>query len=443
MAEDSNQDFKQIGFLQLIKNMLSPRTLPHIIMIALISSILLFFVSTQEVIVAMSFISLAISYVIIAILSNTSIMQHLTKLPEEKSDSQWIVRFLLSFRITIVPILVAAIIVGMLWSFTGGNENQWISPALASLFIVWSIAQAASFRTGMVEWLANGLGDAKLHTYQEKISTASQIVVVQVFALVILWLGQIISQAEKMTLQDALLGGIAFIIVSVVLQGITLWLTRSEREASGNEKGMAAFSFKWMIIAQLFITWHAFSIYRRTAMSPSDISTLIEEGLLMALTVIFAVWSLTTYTVRDGKRLISEDASLPLGISFGYAYAGSVAMLTGTFENLKEVMIFGHVLSICAMMLLLRPTLRTSRMTSEMFLNAKNVDISRSEDSVEDEDSEEDDETDDVETQADESTEEEWQQDGEIDWEKGVDISEGTDWSDDDSDVELAESDEA
>ena len=443
MAEDSNQDFKQIGFLQLIKNMLSPRTLPHIIMIALISSILLFFVSTQEVIVAMSFISLAMSYVIIAMLSNTSIMQHLTKLPEEKSESQWIVRFLFSFRITIVPILVAAIIVGILWSFTGGNENLWISPALASLFIVWSIAQAASFRTGMVEWLANGLGDAKLHTYQEKISTASQIVVVQVFALVILWLGQIISQAEKMTLQDALLGGIAFIIISVVLQGITLWLTRSEREASGNEKGMAAFSFKWMIIAQLFITWHAFSIYRRTAMSPSDISTLIEEGLLMALTVIFAVWSLTTYTVRDGKRLISEDASLPLGISFGYAYAGSVAMLTGTFDNLKEVLIFGHVLSICAMMLLLRPTLRTSRMTSEMFLNAKNVDISRSEDSVEDEDSEEDDETDDVETQADESTEEEWQQDGEIDWEKGVDISEGTDWSDDDSDLELAESDEA
>ena len=114
---------------------------------------------------------------------------------------------------------------------------------------------------------------------------------------------------------------------------------------------MAAFSFKWMIVAQLFITWHAFSIYRRTAMSPSDISTIIEEGLLMAFTVIFAVWSLTTYTVRDGKRLISEDASLPLGISFGYAYAGSVAMLTGTFDNLKEVMIFGHVLSICAMML--------------------------------------------------------------------------------------------
>ena len=428
MEEDSQQEFKQIGMIQLIRNMLSPRTLPHIIMIAVISSILLFLVSTQEVLVAMAFISLSISYVVVAILSNNSMIQSLTKLPEEKGDSQWIVRFLFSFRITIVPILIAAVIVGILWSFTGGKDNSWISPALASLFIVWSIAQAASFRAGMVEWLANGLGDAKLHTYQEKISTVSQVVVVQVFALVILWLGQIISQAEKMTLQDALLGGVAFIIVSVILQSITLWLTRSEREASGNEKGMAAFSFKWMIVAQLFITWHAFSIYRRAAMSPSDLSTIIEEGLLMAFTVIFAVWSLTTYTVRDGKRLISEHASLPLGISFGYAYAGSVAMLTGTFDNLKEVMIFGHVLSICAMMLLLRPTLRTSRMTSEMFLNAKNVDIARKED-TEDDETEQEEETEDSNPETKEkSAEDEWKEDGEIDWEKGVDISEGTDW---------------
>ena len=36
----------------------------------------------------------------------------------------------------------------------------------------------------------------------------------------------------------------------------------------------------------------------------------------------------------------------------------------------------------------------------------------------------------------------EWQEDGEIDWENGVDISEGTEWEDDNSDVELADSDE-
>jgi hypothetical protein len=287
--------------------------------------------------------------------------------------------------------------------------------------------------------LANGLGDAKLHTYREKASTASQFVIVQTFAFIIIWVGQMATESEKMNLQDALLGGFVFLAISFILQAITMWLTRDERESAGNEKGLAAFSFKWTIIAQLFITWHAFSIYRRTMMDPSETSTLIEEGILMAFTVVFAVWSLTTYTVRDGKRLISENASLPLGISFGYAYAGSVTMLTGTFSSLKEVMIFGHVLTICAMFLLLRPTLRASRVSADRFTLAQNIDIERKED-AEDEEKQEPDEPEVV------SEEDgEWQEDSEIDWEKGTEIGEGVEWSEEaeeaDSDIELVESD--
>jgi len=439
MAEESEHPLEQIGMLQLIRNMLSPRTLPHILMIALISATLLFLVESQEVLVAMTFISMALSYTLIATLSNKEIIINLTRLPDEKGDYSWIVRLLFSFRITFVPVLVAAVLVGVMWSLTGGQDNTWVSPVLASLFIVWSIAQAASFRTGMVEWLANGLGDAKLHTYREKASTASQFVIVQTFAFIIIWVGQMATESEKMNLQDALLGGFVFLAISFILQAITMWLTRDERESAGNEKGLAAFSFKWTIIAQLFITWHAFSIYRRTMMDPSETSTLIEEGILMAFTVIFAVWSLTTYTVRDGKRLISENASLPLGISFGYAYAGSVTMLTGTFSSLKEVMIFGHVLTICAMFLLLRPTLRASRVSADRFTLAQNIDIERKED-AEDEEEQEPDEPEVV------SEEDgEWQEDSEIDWEKGTEIGEGVEWSEEaeeaDSDIELVESD--
>ncbi|MGY8745122.1 MAG: hypothetical protein ACKVG2_01045 [Candidatus Poseidoniales archaeon] len=441
MTEESENPIEQIGIFQLIRNMLSPRTLPHIIMIALVSTILLFLVNSQEVLVAMIFISMALSYILVATLSNKELIINLTKLPEEKGEYSWIVRFLFSFRITFVPILMAVVFVGLMWSFMGGQDNTWISPMLASLFIVWSIAQAASFRTGMVEWLANGLGDAKLHTYREKASTASQFVIVQSFALIIIWAGQMITKSEKMNFQDALLGGFAFLAISFILQAITMWLTRDERESAGNEKGLAGFSFKWAIIAQLFITWHAFSIYRRTMMEPSEASTLIEEGILMSFTVIFAVWSLTTYTVKDGKRLVSENASLPLGISFGYAYAGSVAMLTGTFSSLDQVMIFGHVLTICAMMLLLRPTLRASRISSDRFTLAKNIDIERNED----EENEDEDEKESVEPEIVTENDDEWQEDSEIDWEKGTDIGEGLEWSEEaeeaDSDIELVESD--
>jgi len=408
-------------------------------MIAVISSILLFVVSANEQLVAMSFVSLSISYILVAILSNNSLIQKVTKLPDAR-EKEWalIVRFVFSFRITITPILIAFVILGCFWSLTGGPKNGWISPVLASLFIVWSIAQAASFRAGIVEWLANGLGDAKLHNYKEKVSTVSQVAVVQSFAIIVIWIGQVISEAEQMSFQDAILGGFLFVLASAGLQFLTLWLTRDEREISGNEKGMAAFSFKWMIIAQLFITWHAFSIYRRIWMNPSELSTIIEEGLLMAFTVIFAVWSLTTYTVRDGKRLVSENAALPLAIAFGYAYAGSVTMLTGTFDNLQEVMIFGHVLSLFAMILLMRPTLRVSRISSEMLSLAKNADISRNEE----DDSDAEDKSVENENEGDESLiEDEWQEDGEIDWDKGLDISEGTNWENDNSDVEVTNSD--
>ena len=66
-----------------------------------------------------------------------------------------------------------------------------------------------------------------------------------------------------------------------------------------------------------------------------------------------------------------------------------------------------------------------------MFLNAKSVDITKTEEQKEEEISEDDGS----------DSEEEWQEDQEIDWEKGIDISEDTEWEDDD--VELAESDEA
>jgi len=419
MSEDNTDSLEQIGFLDLIKNMFSTRTLPHIVTIGLISIILLTLVSSQENFVSFAFISLSASYGLIAILSNNETVQTLIKLPTEKNETNLTARFILSFRITIVPILLSSVIMGLLWYSLGGNDNSWISPLLASLFIVWSIAQAASFRTGMVEWLANGLGDAKLHDYKEKISTATQFAIVQSFAFVLIWVGQALSNSESMSFGDALKGGFIFLIISVLLQFLTLRITRTERENSGFEKGMAAFSFKWMIIAQIFITWHAFSVYRRALMDPTEISTILEEGFLMALSVIFAVWSLTTYTVRDGKRLVSENASLPLGISFGYAYAGSVAMLTGTFESLREVMIFGHVLTICTMILLMRPTLRASRVSTEIITRARTIDIS----SKEEENSEI------YETEEEILDDNDWQENEKVDWENKTGIEEDTDWN--------------
>ena len=412
---------ENINIFQLAKQMLSPKTLPHLIVASMMSSWIFILVKISEVFGAVASVSLSLSYLLIAILANNNTITNLTTLSEEHESKTMLSRFFSSFKITVVPLLISAVLFGVILFSIGGKENNWIVPLLGFLFVIWSIAQSISFRVGMVEWFSNGLGDAKLHTYREKISTSSQIVIVQSFSFLIIWIGQILTEAESMTFKDAFLGGFLFICLTLIAQIFTLWLTKDEREAAGSEKGLAAFSFKWMVIAQIFITWHLFTIYRRTFMDPTNTATVIEEAVLMALTVLFAVWSLTTYTVRDGKRLVSEKAALPLAISFAYAYAGSVSVLSVAFDGIDTVLIIGHFLSIITIIFLLKPTLRNSRISSDIISAPARA--RKDETNVNTTSEPNDDEQ--------PTTEEEWQEDNEIDWDEGKNIAKDTDWKED------------
>lgn len=425
MGEEIDEVVESIGMFELVRRMLSPKTLPHIILVAIVSAILMSITKSNQGLAAIMFLSFSISYGIIALMAKNSTIQKLTKLSGKNTDENTLLRIAKSFRICVVPVLIAGVLTGILWSLFNEN-NQWIVILLASLFIIWSIAQARSFRTGMVEWLSNGLGDAQLHTYREKLSTASLIIIVQLFAFIIIWVGQMVTSSESMTIGDAILGGIGFLVISVLIQLFSLWLTREERERAGNEKGLSGFSFKWMIISQLFITWHCFSLYRRKFLDPSMASTIIEESILMAFTVLFAVWALTNQTVKDKKRLIDENSALPLGISFGFAYAGSVAMLTGTFEHVNNVLASGHLIAVITTLFIVKSTLVSKRKSSDTMKIAKSIDISSKDDDVEEEvDEEENGDSDD-----------EKSEDDDVDWDNPESIGDEAEWEeekDDDS----------
>lgn len=424
-AEDA--DFENINIIQLTKRMLSPKTLPHLVVAGLISVLLFYLVRVNDVLTSVAFLSLSLSYLIISALASNSAVSKLTTYHPTDNDISIMKRLFSSFKITVVPLLLASALIGLVYYSIGGKGNNWVVPVLGSLFILWSVAQALSFRVGMVEWLGNGLGDAKLHTYREKISTTSQIVIVQSFAFLIVWIGQTLNSAEKISLGEAFLGGFLFICLTTLVQVVTLWITKQEREAAGNEKGIAAFSFKWMIISQIFITWHLFSVYRRNFMETSSISTIFEESILMALTVLFAVWSLTTYTVNDGKRIVSEEASLPLAISFAYAYAGSVSVLSVAFDGVEGVMTVGHLLSVITMILLLKPTLRNSRISSKIELSSIDNENQLVEDTSKGSETEE--------KNSKNEDSDEWQKDDGIDWEEGKNIAKDTDWKNNDDEI--------
>jgi hypothetical protein len=54
---------------------------------------------------------------------------------------------------------------------------------------------------------------------------------------------------------------------------------------------------------------------------------MFEELLLMLLTVVAAIWTLAKGTHDKGLRIFTEDNAIFWGLSFGMAYAGSIAMI--------------------------------------------------------------------------------------------------------------------
>jgi hypothetical protein len=66
----------------------------------------------------------------------------------------------------------------------------------------------------------------------------------------------------------------------------------------------------------------------------------------MILTVFMAIWALTSKADGRKSSLFTKDNALFWGVAFGYAYAGSVAMITSVFDDLTAVLIGGHILVV-------------------------------------------------------------------------------------------------
>ena len=76
----------------------------------------------------------------------------------------------------------------------------------------------------------------------------------------------------------------------------------------------------------------------------------------MTVTVVMAVWSMTSRT--RGPTWASFAAATPCfgASSFGYAYAGSVAMLSTVVQGVSGVLFLGHVVVALTLLVLLRST---------------------------------------------------------------------------------------
>jgi hypothetical protein len=136
-------------------------------------------------------------------------------------------------------------------------------------------------------------------------------------------------------------------------------ITWRERSIAMADKALRRFHFRWSLLIHLFVTWHLLTVYRHAAMNPGTIEVYVEEVALMIFTVFMGIWSLTSRGFGSELKLLNTDNALPWGLAFGYAYAGSVAMISSVVEDFQTVMMLGHIIASLTGIMMHRSVLKT------------------------------------------------------------------------------------
>ena len=425
---------------KLLKTLLSPKTMPHIVMISILAVILHILASSDSLtnITAVMFISLSMGYSITAIGSKNERVRSWTIAQSENSSEveSKVMTFIKKFKICIFPLsasLVSAILILTLFGENGLIPQLYdlIPVFLGSLFVLWAIIQGVSFSTWASSLSANKT-KKKGAISNLKFSTGFNGIVLMGFSIISVGIFQFLKDPNSTPLDIFFSNGIYLFLVLALYISTSAW-TWKLRSLGENNQTLNSFSNRWSLICHIFLSWHLLTIWRQNFMSPNSIEIFIEELILMIFTVFMAIWSLTSKGYATKFKLLNEQNSLPWGLAFGYAYAGSVAMLTNVFDEITTVMTIGHSVVVITVVYVYRKVLINvfSKHDDGVLMRrlAANVDVKK--EIIEHEETDSSEESVIIESKKDNSESNDWQEDNDVDWDKQKDdntISSDVEW---------------
>ncbi len=423
-----------VSLISLAKTLVSTSTMPHLFLITILSTVLYITSSADSLtnISAMAFTSLSIGYGISALASNNSSVKKWITLDHELIDERpFIIRNLAKFRICIFPLMMATIsFFAMLFLF-GDNGiiplGDGVLPlVMGSLFVVWSIVQGTSF----TKWASSV--SAKLTDKQKPTHLSMSVAFsIGVIALISSALAAIFYKIHDLDLSisGAFLDSLPFTLITVLVLVANVAYNWQQKKLASMKYRLHNFSNRWTIICHVFISWHLLTLWRQIFLDPTNIQVLLEELILMIFTVFIAIWSMTAKGYKSNFKPINEENALSWGLAFGYAYAGSVAMLTTVFDDIRTVMQIGHAVVIIAVLVIHRKVLTDIIGQDNLAVEVSRI-VEQTRDSKgENPNIEQLDDADKTQLETD-SQEESWQEDHDVDWENGeeVPVIEDVEW---------------
>ena len=451
-AEHVEVEIQRLGFARLIAVLLSPRTFPHLLLLTVVTSYLYYSVKGSEdggVFGAIAYIAFAAAYVIIALAARSERWRDLIhttafKETETKGFTAWAIHQLQQLiKVWIPPLLLSAIILGILHSMfnEGGGLEAWsngIPLLLAGLFIAWSMGQAISFRMtikGFMFARPMFMDDSSRKPHLLS-SSIVQIIIVQSCAILLLWAFQSAAWGKTVSAQLILKEHFPYLLVLLAGQIAVLVWARPFREKAGRHKGASRASMGLGLLIQLFAAWHLLSIWRRfNDFGEPEIISTVEELTLMILTVILAIYGLSSRSLQVDSKYFTEQNALFWGLTFGFGYAGSIAMIAILLRDVATVLMLGHAITYLTLMYLHNSSIRKLPWTDDQ------DDESADTDTVIEDVENTDDDTVEEEDNSTEPVEELEENDDEVEVEEGLEESTEDIEDADDDDVEILEDD--
>ena len=331
--------------MSIIRSLLSPSTAPHLLLLVITASILHVTAKIgSEDVASFGFISFSLAYILLAPASNRDVFRSwISYTQQEHASFGDSVKERL--KILLVPIAFGLILWGIM-AFAMGQDSALsevggiIPPALGFLFVAWAAAQGWFFAFATSSSISTPetgtLKDKSTHTPIPSLVTTSVLMIVMTI---------LVTEAFRFILTSNEFSIWPY-VASFAVFAISVKFTWPLRQKAATHTATHTVAKRWFHVTQLFITWHVLSIVRSIDSASSNTLIFIEELVLMILTVFMAIWALTSKADGRKSSLFTKDNALFWGVAFGYAYAGSVAMITSVFDDLTTVLIGGHILVV-------------------------------------------------------------------------------------------------
>ena len=317
------------GPLQLLKVLLRPDTLPHIVLLILGTGGLYGYLAISggsAGYAAIVFTSAMLAYLIIGLLGNN---ETIAKMLRASSGKSVLIRII---GPVIMPIALMTLLTIIAWSTLGRDEdirNGW-ALALASMFALWSIGQGLALRASATGWTSgklktDGIRDSPLSeatNWDVRKLMIGTVVSTGIIAAIRGITLPTISGSEPLLVQWG-----AYLIGCIGLLLLAVWLARdaiSPIDTSWTRADRRRTHRTGQLL--LFLSaWHLSSAWSRFTTSESG-AMWSEEVVLVIITVISAVWAMTNRN-RSRITIVTENTAVFWAIAFGFGYAGSITVM--------------------------------------------------------------------------------------------------------------------